>query len=203
MIIFSTESVTDSALSPNYTDEDLRAREHRLRELMVRSLAGDEAAYHKMLTDLSQHLRAYFRRRLAPPSDEVEDLVQETLLAIHNQRHTYDASRPVTAWMYGIARYKLVDLVRRRSRREQITEGLDDERDLLVASDMDASEAQRDLNLLLKALPDRQRLPIQHVKVDGRSVAEAAELTGMSIAAIKVGIHRGLKALASRLRDTP
>ena len=90
---------------------------------------SEAAAYHGFLRDLSGHLRAFLRRRLSGMPDEVEDLVQETLLAVHNQRHTYDAAQPLTAWVHAIARYKLVDLFRRRSRRELVTEPLDDEHD--------------------------------------------------------------------------
>ncbi len=175
--------------------------EDRLKDLLVRGLAGDAAAYHGFLRDLSAHLRAFLRRRLSGMPDEVEDLVQETLLAVHNQRHTYDAAQPLTAWVHAIARYKLVDLFRRRSRRELVTEPLDDEHDVLSSADADAAEARRDLARLLDALPERQRMPIVYVKVQGLSVVEAGRLTGMSASAVKVAVHRGLKALAAKIRD--
>ena len=175
--------------------------EDRLKDLLVRGLAGDAAAYHGFLRDLSAHLRAFLRRRLSGMPDEVEDLVQETLLAVHNQRHTFDAAQPLTAWVHAIARYKLVDLFRRRSRRELVTEPLDDEHDVLSSADADAAEARRDLAQLLDALPERQRMPIVYVKVQGLSVVEAGRLTGMSASAVKVAVHRGLKALAAKIRD--
>ena len=90
--------------------------EERLRSLMLQSLAADAAAYRLFLDELTTHLRSYLRRRLAGLPDEVEDLLQELLLAIHNKRHTYDPKQPLTAWVQAIARYKLVDLLRRRSR---------------------------------------------------------------------------------------
>ncbi len=171
-----------------------------MRDLMVRGLAGDRAAYQHFLKELSAHLRAFFRRRLASLPDEIEDLVQETLLAVHNQRHTYEPEQPLTAWMYAIARYKLIDLLRRRAGREALNDPLDDEHDVLTASDADATDAQRDVAKLLAQLPDRQRLPIQYVKLEGLSVSEAAQASGMSESAIKVGVHRGLKALAAKIR---
>lgn len=178
----------------------MKANEERLRNLFIRGIAGDSVAYHVFLKDLSAHLRAFLRRRLIQLPDEVEDLVQETLLAVHNQRHTYDAGQPLTAWVHAIARYKLVDMLRRRTGREALNDPLDDEPDVLAASDSDALDAQRDLAKLLEQLPDRQRLPIQYVKLDGLSVVEAAQKTGMSESAIKVGVHRGLKALAAKIR---
>ncbi len=175
--------------------------ESRLRELLVRGLSGDGPAYHLFLKELSGVLRAYFRRRLAGLPDDVEDLVQESLLAIHNQRHTYDAAQPLTAWAHAIARYKMVDLLRRRGGHEALHVPLDDDSELPAAQEIEAGDARRDVMTLLAQLPDRQRLPIQHVKLEGLSVLEAARLTGMSVSAIKVGVHRGLKALATRIRN--
>jgi len=175
--------------------------EERLRQLLIRGLAGDAPAYHAFLQDLSAHLRAYLRRRLARLPDEVEDLVQESLLAIHNQRHTYDAGQPLTAWVHAIAKYKLIDLLRRRAKRDLLNDPLDDEFDLGSSADTEAAEARRDLGKLLAGLPERQRLPIVHMKLEGLSVAQTARITGMSESAVKVGVHRGLKALAAMIRD--
>jgi RNA polymerase sigma-70 factor (ECF subfamily) len=175
--------------------------EARLRQLLVRGLAGDAAAYHAFLRDLGAHLRAFLRKRLVRLPDEVEDLVQETLIAVHNQRHTYEPAEPLTAWLHAIARYKLVDLLRRRGRREALNDPLDDDAEILVASDTEATDARRDIARLLDTLPDRHRLPIVHVKLEGLSVAETARLTGMTESAVKVGVHRGLKALAARVRS--
>ena len=183
-------------------DARLTDNEKRLHELLVQGLVGDTAAYHAFLKALSAHLRAYFRKRLFQRPDDVEDLVQETLLAVHNQRHTYRTDQPLTAWVHAIARYKLFDLLRARASREALTDPLDDELEVFAASDTDAADAKKDLNKLLAGLPDRQRLPIVHVKLEGLSVVEAAQRTGMSESAIKVGVHRGLKALAARIRGT-
>ena len=174
--------------------------ESRLRELLVLGLGGDSVAYHHFLKALGAHLRAYFRKRLFQRPDEVEDLVQETLLAVHNQRHTYRSDQPLTAWVHAIARYKLVDMLRARASREALTDPLDDELEVFAQSDTDAADAKRDLGKLLDTLPDKQRLPIVHVKVEGLSVVEASKLTGMSESAIKIGVHRGMKALAARIR---
>ena len=170
-------------------DVRLKGAENRLHELLVRGLNGDAAAYHQFLKALSAHLRAYFRKRLFQRPDEVEDLVQETLLAVHNQRHTYRSNQPLTAWVHAIARYKLIDLLRARASHDALTDPLDDELEVFAASDSDAADAKKDLGKLLAGLPDRQRLPIVHVKLEGLSVVEAAQLTGMSVSAIKIGVH--------------
>ncbi|MEK7436878.1 MAG: sigma-70 family RNA polymerase sigma factor [Pseudomonadota bacterium] len=178
----------------------LNAGEERLRNLLILGLAGDEPAYRTFLQELSAHLRAFLRRRLVRLPDEVEDLVQESLLAIHNQRHTYDAGLPVTAWIHAITKYKLIDLLRRRARHDLLNAPLDGEFGFASVSDTEAADARRDLGKLLQQLPERQRLPIVHMKLGGLSVAETAQLTGMSESAVKVGVHRGLKALAAIIR---
>ena len=180
-------------------EERWSASEGRLKGLLLRALAGDAAAYHAFLKDLGVHLRAYLRKRLVRLPDEVEDLLQESLLAVHNQRHTYDAGQPLTAWVYAIARYKLVDLLRRRASHELLTDPLDDAAELFSSADAEAAQARRDLAQLLERLPDRQRLPIMHMKLEGLSVTETARATGMSESAVKVGVHRGLKALAAMI----
>jgi RNA polymerase sigma-70 factor (ECF subfamily) len=174
--------------------------EEALRHSLLLGLDGDVAAYHAFLKALSAHLRAYFRKRLTRMPDEVEDLVQETLLAIHNQRHTYDSDLPVTAWVHAIAKYKLIDLLRRRAAKDALHDPLDDAAESLTAADTEVTETRRDLTNLLARLPDRFRLPIVHTKLEGRSVAEAAQAIGMSESAVKVGVHRGLKALAALVR---
>lgn len=176
--------------------------EERLRTLLLQGLAADAQTYERFLSVLSTHLRAFLRRRLAQWPDEVEDLVQETLLAVHNQRHTYRADMPVTAWAHAIARYKLVDWFRAHAVRGARNVPLDSVEELFSTQDADAAQARRDLALLLGSLPDKQRLPIQHVKLEGLSVVETAQLTGLSESAVKVGVHRGLKALAARIRGT-
>ncbi|XQM38211.1 RNA polymerase subunit sigma [Cupriavidus sp. H19C3] len=144
------------------------------------------------------------RHRLWYLEHDVEDLVQEVLLAVHNSRHTYRAEQRLGAWLQAIARYKLADYLRARSRREALHDPFDEEVAWFTASDNEPAHARRDLGKLLAQLPDKQRLPILHVKLEGRSVAETAKLTGLSASAVKVGIHRGLKALAhaSRKEET-
>ena len=174
--------------------------EERLRSLMLQSLAGDAAAYRMFLDELTARLRSYLRRRLGGLPDEVEDLLQELLLAVHNKRHTYDPKQPLTSWAQAIAHYKLVDLLRRRSRSNALTDPLDEDDQVFATTANAATEAKYDVEKLLRGLPDRQRLPILYVKIEGASVTDTAIRTGMSESAVKVGIHRGLKALAEKIR---
>ncbi len=167
----------------------------------MRAQAGDETAYRESLARIAARLRAYLRRRLQGLPDEVEDLVQDILLALHLHRGTYDPAVPVSAWVLAIAKHKLVDLWRRRGRRDDLHDALDDVApSALVAVPADG-EAQRDLGKLLEQLPAAQREAILLTKVEGLSVAEASLRTGASESAIKVQVHRGLQRLARLVKE--
>lgn len=174
--------------------------ETTLKPLWLQAQAGDEAAYREALKGLAAGLRGYLRRRLQATPDEVEDLVQETLLSIHLQRGTYDPTLPLGAWVRSIARHKLIDAWRRRGRREAFHEPLESVAESLLATEDEDPGARRDLMRLLATLPDAQRRAIELTKLDGLSVAEAARTTGASATAIKTQVHRGLKRLAALVR---
>jgi RNA polymerase sigma-70 factor, ECF subfamily len=177
--------------------------DEELNRTLIRGLAGDTAAYREFLSALANRLRLYLQRRLGRMPQEVEDLVQELLLTIHIQRHTYRPHQPLTPWVYAIARYKLIDFLRRRSRSPGSDDILWDEAELAADKcDEREAEASFDIAKLLQTLPDKQRLPILYVKIEGNSVRDTAHRTGMSESAVRVGIHRGLKALAGKIRSS-
>lgn len=182
---------------------DLDTLERELRPLWQRAQAGDEAAYRRALGLAAARLRGYFGRRLREQGHDVEDLVQETLLALHLRRGTYDDSLPVTAWLHGIARHKLVDHWRRQGRSDVAAEPLDELPEALhPAVEADAS-SPRDLAGLLARLPAAQRDAIVDTRLEGLSVAESARRRGASESAIKVQVHRGLQRLARLVRGDP
>ena len=170
------------------------ADEAQLRAWLLAGLDGDEGAHRAFLTAAAGLLRGYFRNRLRGAPEDAEDLVQETLVALHTKRDSYDPALPLTAWLYAIARYRLIDHLRRQKRRgpHQPIDDLD-----LGAADANvaASDARRDLATLLEKLPAKQQKAIRLVKLEDKSVAEAAALTGLSPSDIKISIHRGLKTL--------
>jgi RNA polymerase sigma-70 factor (ECF subfamily) len=175
----------------------LSAAETELRDLMIRGLAGDAAAHEALLRRLAARFRAYFRARLGGGGDgAAEDLVQETLIAIHIRRESYDLGQPLTAWVFAIARYKLIDHYRRTRRAGQAVP-IDDVDGLFAAETADEGTPARDVAALLDKLPERQAAAIRLVKLDQLSAREAAERIGVSEGALKVSVHRGLKRLAA------
>ena len=177
--------------------------ETELKALMIASLRGDAAAHRVFLESLSGYLRAYYKRKLVRvgrAAEETEDLVQEALMAVHTQRHTYDPGELLTPWVYAIARYKLIDYLR-RTHAAMSDVPIEDVGELIAYNDHDAAESALDLAKLLTRLPEKMRLAIQYVKLDGLSVAEAAARCGVSESSIKINVHRGLKILAASIAE--
>jgi RNA polymerase sigma-70 factor (ECF subfamily) len=175
----------------------LIAQEAQYRDWMLAALMGDAGAYRMLLSGLTRHLRSYYTRRL--DNSAAEDAVQETLIAIHTRRATYDPGLPFTAWVYGIARYKLIDEYRRHKRRATVP--LDEAADLFGHDEAQDAIAKRDVTKLLDRLPPAKRRLVTDIKLDGVSVAEAAKRTGMSESAVKVTVHRAIKSLHEGLGE--
>ena len=178
----------------------MKPNEERLRSLMLKGLEGDPLAYRAFLIELGAALEIFVRRRLirlGRSDSDAEDIVQETVLAIHRRRHTYDASLPVTAWALAIARYKLIDFLRATAteiaelRLQDIVDTGSD-----VAPERDQAVT---LQTIIAALPERLRVPLTLMKVEGLSVADTASRTGMTKAAVKTNVHRGMKWIARKL----
>ncbi len=170
---------------------------------MLAGLDGDAAAHTALLSKLSPYLRAYFKGRLVRvgrgPAD-AEDLVQEALIAIHTRRHTYDRSQLLTPWIHAVARYKLVDYLR-RTKGSVKDVPIEEAEEVFADADSSAVESGLDLGKLMARLSPKARQAIQFVKLDGLSVSEASARSGMSESAIKVSVHRGLRALSLLVRQ--
>lgn len=181
---------------------DVHAEEAELRALMLAGLGGDASAHVALLKRLSTRLRAYFRnqlRRIGRGPVEAEDLTQETLIAIHTRRHMYDRAQLFTPWVQAVARYKLVDYLR-RTKTSARDMPIEEVQDVLSEEEPIGSEGRLDLESLLAQLPIKMRRVIELVKLKGLTTTEAAAVSGMSPSAIKVSVHRGVKALALLVR---
>jgi RNA polymerase sigma factor (sigma-70 family) len=175
----------------------MQASEDELKAWMIAGLDGDAAAHAALLRALVPLLRAFYRRRMRGAEEDVEDLVQETLIAVHSRRASYDRDRPFTAWLYAIARYRMIDHFRRR----KVSVPIEDVEAILVAEGFESASAARlDVARLLSGLSAKQARAIRDTQIDGLSVAEAAARAGIGESDVKVSVHRGLKALGARIR---
>ncbi len=168
------------------------ADEKTLAQLMRRSQDGDKQSYAVLLTEVQKWLERYYRRRCAPA--QLDDLVQEVMMAVHNKRATFDPARPFLPWLAAIARYRWVDHLRKVYRNEE--DALEDY-DAPEDSDEEAVLARLSLERMFGHIPDKQSEVIEMVKIEGLSIREAAERSGQTESAVKVNIHRGLKKLSA------
>ena len=162
--------------------------------------AGDAAAYQSFLRLLVPMLRKSVRRSLArcrAPDVDVEDIVQEILLAVHLKRQTWIETAPVAPWLFTIARHKTIDALRRRGRRHEVP--VEDFADVLEAETSEPDLATANVDRHLATLPDGQRKVVQKLAVDGRSIAETAADLEMTPGAVRVALHRGLARLTAKL----
>ncbi len=174
----------------------MRSSEDQLRSWMVAGLDGDAAAHSALLRALVPVLQSFYRRRMGDAGD-VEDLVQETLIAVHTRRDSYDRDRLFSPWLFSVARFKMIDHFRRYRPSVPIA---DVEAMLGIDGFEDASNAAIDVERLLRTLPAKQADALRHTRLEGYSTAEAAQAANIGESDVKVSVHRGLKALAARLK---
>lgn len=180
----------------------MRGREDEWTGLMRSAMAGDDAAYHRLLKAVTPVLRAAARRGLAragQPPDQAEDIVQEILLAVHLKRHTWDSEAPFAPWLFAIARNKLIDTLRRRGRR--IFVNIDDFAETLPGEVPGETASAAEVATQLNTLPQRQRDVLQSIAVEAASIKDTASKYAMSEGAVRVALHRGLASLTAKLRD--
>lgn len=159
--------------------------------------AGDDEAYRRLLVTVAAWLRTVARRGLAAagrPREDSEDIVQETLLAMHLKRDTWDETQPLEPWLRAIAHHKLVDHLRRRGFAHHVD--IDDYAGTLAAPEAGERGDAIDARRLLQSLPERQRIVVEGISIEGRSARELGDRLGMSEGAVRVTLHRALRALA-------
>jgi RNA polymerase sigma factor (sigma-70 family) len=171
--------------------------EAQLKAWMLGGLDGDSTAHAALLSALVPLLQSFYRRRLRGPEEDVQDLVQETLISVHTRRASYDRDRPFTAWLYAVARYRMID----NFRRQKVSVPIEDVDDILFAEGFEeAASARLDVDNLLGTLSSKQARAIRDTHIEGKSVAEAAIGAGIGESDVKISVHRGLKAIANRVR---
>jgi RNA polymerase sigma-70 factor (ECF subfamily) len=164
--------------------------------------AGDDIAYRRLLEALAPLLRHVVQRGFTHSgfgNCDVEDVVQETLLAIHLKRQTWHEDESITPWVLAIARHKLIDSLRRRGRHVELP--IDGFIDVLPAEIATERLSNRDAERLLSVLRGRQRDVVHAISIEGMSAREAADRFKISEGAVRVALHRGLSALAVSCRD--
>jgi RNA polymerase sigma-70 factor (ECF subfamily) len=173
----------------------MMVREANLQALMLLALDGDASAYRQLLADCQSWLVRYYSRKMAPSF--IDDLVQETLMSVHNKRASYDRTRPFLPWLAAIARYRWIDQLRKTGRAGEV-----ELHDIYgVESEEEAVASKLSLERLMDQIKPEQALVIRLVKIDGLSITEASIKSGQSEPLVKVNIHRGLKRMAAMVES--
>jgi len=168
---------------------------------MRQALEGNEAAYRRLLAGVAEQLRARLRARLArwgATDVEAEDVVQETLLAIHLKRHTWNRVERFEPWLAAVARNKLIDALRRRGRRVELP--IEDFEGTLADESRPDEGNALDVPRLLSQLPERAREIVRLISIEGQDVRTVAQRLAMSEVNVRVNLHRSLKSLAALYR---
>jgi RNA polymerase sigma-70 factor, ECF subfamily len=168
--------------------------------LMARAQAGDSVAYRRLLDEVTPYLRAFVARRIGDPND-VEDVLQDILLTVHAIRYTFEPTRPFGPWLVAIADRRLIDRLRQRSRRRSRETPLAPEHETFPGdqTNLEDETDRQNLETAVGKLSTSERNAIRLLKLKEMSLKEAAAASGMSIAALKVATHRGLKNLRKML----
>ena len=177
--------------------------EQQWAQWMQAAVGGDTVSYRRLLDALAPYLRDHVRRRLRAygrGQDDVEDIVQEVLLAVHLKKHTWDGERPIVPWVRAIAVHKTIDALRRHGHRINVP--IDDVLDDLPAEDTEPPLRASEMERFIAHMRGRQRDVLKAIALDGLTISEASERLQMSVGAVRVALHRGLAALAAAYRET-
>jgi RNA polymerase sigma-70 factor (ECF subfamily) len=178
------------------------SRDEDLTSLMRASNGGDAAAYRALLSDLSKSLRPLVRAacaRVGLPAADVEDMVQDVLLAVHLKRHTWDPEASLGPWLRAIVRHKVIDGFRRRGRRDEVP--IEDFLEILPAEQEAPPPNRESLERYTESLVGKQKEVVRAIGMNGYSITQTSAKLGMTEGAVRVALHRGLATLARIYRS--
>jgi RNA polymerase sigma-70 factor (ECF subfamily) len=194
-LVGSEDDAAPSVHGPKIRDTDWAI-------LMAHAQDGDRSAYQRLLREITPYLRSLAARRHRDPSD-VEDAVQDILLTVHSIRHTFDPTRPFGPWLVTIANRRFIDRLRRQGRKRDRETPLMPEHETFSEPQANLEERpdRHELEKAINELPPMQRKAVRLLKLKEMSLREASTESGMSIASLKVNVHRAVKSLRKILGD--
>ena len=180
-----------------------KAAQERWAGMMRAAIAGDTLLYRSLLEEIARSVRAMARGALSRArvgDADADDIVQETLLAIHLKRHTWDDGELLAPWVFSIARHKIIDALRKRG--VQRAEPIENFEEMLAAPEAQDPHQRSDAERLIRELAPRQRDILRAISLEGESIAATAKRLSMSEGAVRVALHRGLKSLAANWENS-
>ena len=161
-----------------------------INQLAIKSLNGDKYSYRTFLNLLSTYLKSKIIRTI--PDNYIDDVLQETLLAIHKSLKTLDTNRSCRPWINAIAHYKVNDCLRgiykdSNNNYEKI--------DQLFNEEIDSTEIKQYLEYITTPLNSSEKRILILLKYEGHSVIEVSNLTGNTVSNTKVISFRAMKKI--------
>ena len=203
-LVASGQAEAESSDVGGASGNEAAARDLDWSILMARAQSGDREAYRRLLIDIAPYLSSLARRHHRDPGD-VQDTVQDVLLTVHAIRHTYDPNRPFGPWLVAIAKRRIIDRLRSQGRTRAREVALNLEHETFCAPEANLGGAdwnKRVLGDAIASLPPGQREAVRLLKLQEMSLQQAAAASGMSVAALKVAMHRALKNLRKILTQS-
>ena len=203
-LVASGQAEAESSDVGGASGNEAAARDFDWSILMARAQSGDREAYRRLLIDIAPYLSSLARRHHRDPGD-VQDTVQDVLLTVHAIRHTYDPHRPFGPWLVAIAKRRIIDRLRSQGRTRAREVALNLEHETFCAPEANLGGAdwnKRVLGDAIERLPPGQREAVRLLKLQEMSLQQAAAASGMSVAALKVAMHRALKNLRKILTQS-
>jgi len=188
-----------------------REDEERWREMFIEASSGNKSIYEELLNEMGDYLRGFCRRYVFVESN-IDDCVQNCLMAIHKSRETYDPNRPFGPWFFAIVRFKIIDDIRARTRKSKhefshdFSEGnAPGSQESALANQetelLDSIDTEKSVRLFMSKLNDSQREVLHLTKIEGKTIKEAAKILKISESATKVRVHRASGALTKLIKD--
>lgn len=175
-------------------------RDQLLGELMKEAQEGNSTSYETLLAEVYMFLESYLNSKVYNKS-QIDDVIQEVILAIHNSRHTFDSSKSFMSWLLAIAHYKVSDHLRYQFKQK--TQELEDS---IIDANSDALTAlieNQNIQLLHQAIDELDKKPrqiIKLLKVEGFKISEVANKLNLSESNVKIIAHRAYQGLEVKLR---
>jgi len=173
--------------------------ENQLSGLIVLSQKGDKKSYKSLLVALLPFVTKMIQKKVFNEND-VSDVVQEVMISIHKSLPTYDAKRDVMPWVYTITQRRVIDYIRKVSRRAT-KEILTADGDVTFFAGETKLELDTESLKVLDLLPEQTRKAITLTKIEGHSTKEAALILGMKENALRTRVSRGMTMLKKRASE--
>ena len=162
------------------------------KKLMIEAQKGNSTAYGELLKGLCLFLKNYLRKRIFDPTD-IEEVVQEILMAVHKSMHTYDGQKPFMSWVLAITEYKIVDYIRELKKRTAPSD-LEAIANFFARLHSD-SDLKMDIDKAMNKLNTREQTVLNLLKIEGQSVNQVAEQLNLTESNVKVIAHRAYTSL--------